>query len=510
MARPGRFATFEHRAEPDQPAPCQGRDIFLAGAVGQLPALFDVVQRVIAQVRHGDRLNRVADQVAHLEERGRSDAHRQPMLGGRQGVHGRATQAGVLKPVQGHQQARIIHNELSLAPLVRVPDHVLFACHGLPGGAKIHRRIDRCLRRPVLRRGVDQMRPVHQRVGQKIAELLFTALQHFERLLPDDALLDVHAPNPAVLLVGHAVERNIEFVFPILTAGAIYQPRLLGHVQSILAEVIELLQGIPEDQRPLARHRSIGQGVIEVGVTCCQALRGSNVSLGKQMFSIFSDQSFRTVARDPVKEVRRFLSKRDEDLIDHPTGCIGVIGTVSNRELAMAHECLERTRRTLGQAHQGIGMVRQALDRCELIEQSLRPVLPYPGFELLERRLLVDFTPDMLEQVFLLVGVLPSRVADDALLREQRHALAGLLLHGGCDGEAGLLHQCFFFCCAIRPPLTCCTEMQHTTFGRLVNINNANLRPQFPRRSRNHARLAFGIEAARVAVHGCRPATTDF
>ena len=35
LARPGRFATFEHRAKPDQTAPCQGRDIFLAGAVGR-------------------------------------------------------------------------------------------------------------------------------------------------------------------------------------------------------------------------------------------------------------------------------------------------------------------------------------------------------------------------------------------------------------------------------------------------------------------------------------------
>ena len=89
--------------------------------------------------------------------------------------------------------------------------------------------------------------------------------------------------------------------------------------KAFLLKSLNFFKASRKIQRPLARHRSIGQGVIEVGVTCCQALRGSNVSLGKQMmFSIFGGQSFRTVARDPVKEVRRFLSKRDEDLTITP------------------------------------------------------------------------------------------------------------------------------------------------------------------------------------------------
>ena len=66
-----------------------------------------------------------------------------------------ATRAGGLKPVQATLANQDHPQQIPPCAPCPATDRVLFAGYGLSGGAKIHCRIDRCLRRPVLRCGIN-------------------------------------------------------------------------------------------------------------------------------------------------------------------------------------------------------------------------------------------------------------------------------------------------------------------------------------------------------------------
>ena len=300
------------------------------------------------------------------------------------------------------------------------------------GDAQSLRRLDRGLGGAVLRGRVQQVRPVQQRVVQQVGvERILPALQCLERFLPNDAALDVHASDAAIRVVGDPIKRHIKLVLPQLAAAAVDQARLLGQVQDVLVELVERLQGISVDQRPiagcLARARTVLQCEVESGRAVGERLQVRDVLRRKQVFFSLPGQALCPVGRHPAHEVVVLTLQRDQQLVDNPAlvGAVEVVDAIGQLEFPAVQECFERTRCTLGQAHQAIGFLVQRLDGCELVDdalgQFLAGVFPQRLRALLERWCL-DLEADVAHCAELVGRVLSAGLTDDGGTSECRVA----------------------------------------------------------------------------------------
>ena len=125
MAGAGRLVTLQHGAEANQGAGRQGRYVFLRVALG-LPEPFPHVRdRVVRQVGRTDRLQRISNQVAHLERRRRRNTDRQPVLELGECVHEHVAHPGVLKAGDGGHHERVGDLVLDLLAVLLEPDGFL-------------------------------------------------------------------------------------------------------------------------------------------------------------------------------------------------------------------------------------------------------------------------------------------------------------------------------------------------------------------------------------------------
>ncbi len=200
----------------------------------------------------------IANQVTHLEERACGYANGQHALHGAQCIHQRAFHAGVFKPLQRRHDVRIIDQEITLLATVHVPDHVIAPIDGfghLP--RRFFGRLDRdthphsCVQAglccPVLCRGIQQMRPIHQGIVEQVGiQLACAALERLECLLSHHARLDVCTGDAGFFV--DAIERHVELGFPQLARVRIDQARLFRHVERVLVEFVERLERIAIDQ----------------------------------------------------------------------------------------------------------------------------------------------------------------------------------------------------------------------------------------------------------------------
>ena len=165
MAGAGRLVTLQHGAEANQGAGRQGRCVFLRVALG-LPEPFPHVHdRVVRQVGRTDRLQRISNQVAHLERRRRRNTDRQPVLELGECIHDPVAHAGVLETGDGSHHVGVIDLVLDLLAIVHEPHCLLLARLRFVCRTNLFRCTQRCLGSTILCRRFDQVREVQERVG---------------------------------------------------------------------------------------------------------------------------------------------------------------------------------------------------------------------------------------------------------------------------------------------------------------------------------------------------------